>query len=115
MSFRGSFTTEYIYNDGDYDIIRNALEKSRSKYLCCSPRPFWGTENERFDMPIVSGKVGGLSPDYGEYEEIIDRIEGVKTNTDIKIVVICDGGEVVLITKHPNGDIAVSEMVAKTE
>ena len=108
MSERGSFTTEYIYNEEDYTIMYNALNK-QNKYLCVSSPALWTSEKRTFYMPIVSGKVGSLMLDC-EWEEIVDAIEGIKTENDIIIIVICDSGIIVKIKKNSTGHITVREL-----
>ena len=103
MSERGSFTTEYIYDNDDYKIVRKALDL-KSKYLCISPPATWNSGKEHFEMPIVSGKVGDLCPNC-EWLTIVDKLENVKTHNAIKIVVMCDSGNIVLLTKTPEGEI----------
>lgn len=59
MSERSSFTSEYIYYTPDYEAIRKAAnEWGNGKYLNFAPPASWA-DNE---MPIISGKVGGLHP-----------------------------------------------------
>lgn len=100
MSERASFTTEYIYNDEDYKIIREALDK-KGKYLCISPPATWSNEDETFEMPIVSGKVGELTEGW-EYKTIIECLKYVKTKHMIRIVVMCDCGDIYLLCKEPD-------------
>lgn len=104
MSERGSFTTEYIYRDSDYEIIRSCFEKDRNKYLCCAPPAYWQDGDEIYYMKIVSGKVGGMYPS-DECNIIVDCLEFVKTETTIKVVVMCDSGDIFLITKSPDGEV----------
>ena len=105
MSERGSFTTEYIYNDSDYEIVRQCLEKNRNKYLCCSPPAYWTRGDNTFLMPIVSGKVGGMSPSFDETENVAQRLDGIKTEETIRVVVMCDSGDVFLLVKTPDGEV----------
>ena len=99
MSERGSFTTEYIYDGEDYETIRNALDH-KNKYLCISPPANWGCGDE----PIVSGKVGELTPNY-EYMTICEALDGVKTNKDVKLIIMCEAGEIDLIVKRADGQV----------
>ena len=99
MSERGSFTTQYIYNTEDYQIIRKALDKN-IKYLCVSPPPYW--ESPENTCPIVSGKVGGIRLGE-EWEQIHLALEGVKTESVIEVITICDCGLIVLTQKDPDG------------
>lgn len=106
MSERGSFTTEYIYNESDYKIIRKALDKN-SKYLCVSPPAYWG--DSKNELPIVSGKVGSLN--FGlEWSMIAFALVGVETEHDIKIVVMQDAGNILLISKRNDGYVFVREL-----
>ena len=106
MSERGSFVSEYIYNEGDYKIIREALNKN-SKYLCISPPTYWGDkENE---MPIVSGKVGEIACGM-EWISIASALVGIETKYDIKIVIMEDIGDILLLTKRKDGYISIREL-----
>ena len=101
MSERGSFTTQYFYNDRDYEIIRKALDK-KSRYLCISPPATWSNGEETFEMPIVSGKVGELSSNL-EWLTIVQALAGVVTEDKVRVGVMCDAGSVVEVTKDPDG------------
>lgn len=108
MSERGSFTTQYFYNDHDYKIIREALDLD-GKYLCASPPATWSNGEETFEMPIVSGKVGELSMNM-EWNTIANVLEGVVTDEEVKVVVMCDAGSVVMVRKSPNGEVQIRWM-----
>ena len=99
MSERGSFTTEYIYDGEDYESIRKALDH-KNKYLCVSPPANWGYGEE----PIVSGKVGDLTMN-DEWMTVYEALDGVKTNKDVKVVVMCEGGMIALIIKRADGSV----------
>lgn len=109
MSERGSFTTQYFYNEQDYFSIRNALDLD-DKYLCISPRAKWGTH----EMPIVSGKVGSIFS-HGEWETVAESISGIKTEESVRIVVLTDAGAVYLIRKSPEGAVRVNRMVRTSD
>lgn len=111
MSERGSFTTEYIYNDEDYKIIREALDQKR-KYLCIAPPATWSNENGTFEMPIVSGKVGELTSGW-EYKTLENALENVKTHNEVRVIVMCDAGDIYLITKTPEGEVDHYELVIR--
>lgn len=104
MSERGSFTTQYIYNDTDYERVRNALNQ-QNKHLCISPPATWSNSEQIFEMPIVSGKVGALSSGT-EWFSIEEAIRGVKTYAKVDVVVMCDNGNIILVTKEPNGEVS---------
>ena len=101
MSERASFTTQYIYDINDYKTIREALDQ-KHKYLCISPPATWSNGDMTFEMPIVSGKVGESSANM-EWLTIEEALEGIETVEKVNIVVMCDGGSIVLVTKEPNG------------
>jgi hypothetical protein len=108
MSERGSFTTQYIYNDADARIVRKALDR-KSKYLCISPPATWSNGAETFSMPIISGKVGGL--DSGdEWREIFEMFEDIKTEKPVAAVVMCDDAKIVLVAKTPKGNVAAFKL-----
>lgn len=112
MSERGSFTTEYIYNDEDYEIIREALDQKR-KYLCISPPATWTNgEGTVLEMPIVSGKVGELTSGW-EYKTLESALENVKTHNEVRIIVMCDSGDIYLMTKTPEGEVDYDELVIR--
>lgn len=105
MSERGSFTTQYIYNPNDYEIVRKALD-TKSKYRCIGSPATWSNGKETFAMPIVSGKVGGM--DGGdEWEEVYDAFYELKTEEPVSAVVMCDNGLLALVAKTPKGECAV--------
>jgi len=103
MSERASFTTQYIYDIDDYKTIREALDQ-KQKYLCVSPPATWSNGDMTFEMPIVSGKVGESSANM-EWLTIEEALEGIETVEKVNIVVMCDGGSIILLTKEPNGKI----------
>lgn len=100
MSERGSFVTEYIYDEEDYLKIRKALDKD-NKYLCVSPPCYWG--DKKNELPIVSGKVGALSCD-GEIDVLADALVGITTDSSVDILVYCDSGTIALIRKEPHAE-----------
>ena len=104
MSERGSFTTQYIYNDADYKIVRAALDR-KQKYCCIGSPATWSNGETIFEMPIVSGKVGGMAGG-DEWEEVWDAFYGLKTETPISAVVMCDNGQMVVVGKTPDGECA---------
>lgn len=97
MSERGSFVTQYIYDNNDYLKIRKALDKN-SKYLCVSPPCYYGDKTN--ELPIVSGKVGSLSCD-GEIDVLTGALDGITTDFSVDILVYCDSGTIALIRKEP--------------
>ena len=111
MSERGSFVTEYMYNESDYKIIHEALDKN-SKYLCISLPTYW--DNKENEMPIVSGKVGEITCGM-EWLTIASALCGVKTEDDVNIVIMEDIGDILLLTKGCNGDISIKELVIGEE
>ncbi|MFH2044394.1 MAG: hypothetical protein ABIK92_04530 [Pseudomonadota bacterium] len=58
MSERGSFVTDYIYCDKCF-IEAKKLLLHQIKELCSIVIPSWQPGKE---LPIIAGKVGGLSP-----------------------------------------------------
>lgn len=109
MSERGSFTTQYFYNDHDYKIIREVLDR-KSKFLCISPPATWNNLERDIEMPIVSGKVGELSMNM-EWDTIATMLEDVVTDEEVKVVVMCDSGGVFMVRKSPEGEVRVRGMV----
>lgn len=91
MSERGSFTTQYFYNDRDYEIIRKALDK----FLLAPPYKEKG-------VTIVSGFVSG-SLSSMEWLGIVEALYGVVTEDEVNVVIICDSGRIVKVTKDPDG------------
>lgn len=108
MSQRGSFTTQYIYNDADAEIVRKALDR-KSKYLCISPPATWSNGTETFRMPIISGKVGGLCSG-DEWLELFEMFEDLKTEQPVAAVVMCDDSKLVLVAKTPKGHVAAFKL-----
>lgn len=89
MSERGSFTTQYFYNDRDYEIIRKALDK----FLLATPYK---------GVTIVSGFVSGSLRSM-EWLGIVEALNGVVTEDEVNVVIICDSGRIVKVTKDPDG------------
>lgn len=106
MSERGSFTTQYMYNGRDYEIIRKVLDKD-SKYLCVSPPAYWGNKDN--ELPIVSGKVGEISCGM-EWLTIASALFEVQTEEDVNIVIMEDIGDILLLTKSSEGNISVKQL-----
>lgn len=109
MSERGSFTTQYFYNDSDYQVIRKALDR-KGKYLCVSPPATWNNG----EQPIVSGKVGELSMNM-EWDTIANALEGIVTNEEVRVVVMCDSGGVFMVRKSPEGEVRIRGMVEEND
>ncbi len=109
MSERGSFTTQYFYNDSDYEIIRKALDL-KGKYLCVSPPATWSNREKTFEEPIVSGKVGDLCMNM-EWDTIAQALYGVVTAEEVKVVVMCEAGDVVMVRKSPDGEVRCRRML----
>ena len=103
MSQRSAFTSEYIYDTPDYEILRNRAERwGNSKYLCFAPEASWGQNI----MPILQGKVGSGGAGM-EYEEICDFLRGVKTKYPVTFVILPEGHDmgqsIQRILKTPEG------------
>jgi len=110
MSERSSFTSEYIYNSVDYSIVYEALKAAGpidDKYFCLAPQATWGD----FKMPIIQGKIGELAAN-SEWIELHKRLAGVETTESVRFVIICDGGEIHLITKNANGSIKMDVLAS---
>lgn len=107
MSFRGSFTSEYIYDEDDYIKIRNILEsKGQNSALCVAPPPSYGTNVLR----IISGKCASCVVDM-EYEVLEDLLQGIETNDPITFIVICDNGlPIIKLIKNEEGNVEICKM-----
>lgn len=112
MSERGSFTTNYMSED-DCKVIREALDQ-KDKYLCISPPAAWSNGETTFEMPIVSGKAGSSVSNL-EWLTIVDELCGIKTKETVRVVVMCDAGDIELITKHPDGKVESELLAGETE
>lgn len=119
MSQRSAFTSEYIYNPNDYDILRQRANKwGNYKRLCFAPEACW----ENNYMPIIQGKVG-CSREGLEYKEICSFLRGVKTECDIYFVVIPEGHSyggwyeipIQKIHKTPEGNVFVKKLHSDTD
>ena len=96
MSFRGSFVTEYIYNQEDYKILRAELSKNNGKYFCITD-PIIQNGHE---IPIISGKVYDLVLD-NEWTEVENRLSNIELSNPIKIVVVNETDTIAIIKKEP--------------
>lgn len=67
MSERGSFVTEYIYDQRVFEACKKVLCEDH-KYLKGVVIPVWSGCEQQSYLPIIAGKIGGL---YGG-EELID-------------------------------------------
>lgn len=108
MSERSSFTSEYIYYTPDYEAIRKAAnEWGNGKSLNFAPPASWA-DNE---MPIISGKVGGLHPRECIFilKEFFDTFE---VQRPVTFIIVRDGhnlpkeyrNEIVKMIKKPKCD-----------
>lgn len=118
MSERGSFTSQYIYNDKDYEAVRSALDLKK-KYLCICPQASWKNEQgTEFKMPIVAGKIGELTSGM-ECFVLADALTSVKVEEVVKFVVLCDNGDIDLVTLypsgHPEGRVSITAMLPYQE
>lgn len=111
MSERGSFATEYIYNENDYKTIRKALDQN-DKYLCVCPPAFWNNGEQGIEMPIVSGKAGGIFPNM-EWKTIAEAVNGVITHNEVKTFIMCEAGMVVMVKKSPSGEVRCYKLEEK--
>ena len=109
MSERMSFTSEYIYCDEDYKTLRALFEKDGdSKYLCLAPVAKWTNGKEVFEMPIIQGKINEMNWIPCTWDIIRYKLDGFKTEYEVKFVVINDSfGGVTIIKKSPEGIVKV--------
>lgn len=114
MSYRASFTSEYIDCDSDYKIIREkANNLSSSKNICIAPPFFLNGE----EMPIIQGRVGNLAEGC-ESLDLEEFLLGIKTEHPVVFVVIPDSIEqdrvLYRIVKETDGEVVVDDYI-KTE
>lgn len=111
MSERGSFCTEYIYCVPCFQAVKAVLV-SDEKYLKGVVIPSW--EGGGAELPIVAGKVGGLSP--GEEIWGFEMHEGREIAEAIchpvRVAVLADYGQEIFLLK-PGGD--VERLLRRTE
>lgn len=108
MSQRSSFTSEYIYNREDYKIIRDkANEWGNGKYLNFAPAASY----DDFEMPIISGKVGGLYPTE-EAEILKEFIKEINVEFPVTFIILPESHDfsehptpIIKLTKMPSGAI----------
>ena len=106
MSFRASFVSEYIYDDDDYEKLKNELSKDNGKFFCLfEPMICEGTE-----IPIIAGKVYDHMP--YEHIELQDRLEEIELRDPVKFVVMRESSAPVLLEKIPGEEIKVSDLYA---
>lgn len=105
MSERSSFTSEYIYDPVTYRTVRARLEENGSgKYLCVAPAPSYDMSGHHFELPIISGKIGTLAMN-SEWIDLEEILRGLVTDSPVRFVIVCDGGEIHLVTKQADGDV----------
>lgn len=119
MSERCSFTSEYIYNNGDYKKVREAFEKQGNGSFFCTAEPcIYGSKKDireinlktneckkietkdisRVEVPIVQGRVRGL----GKWDcieiikEILDELE---LESEIRFIIVFEYNEICVIDK----------------
>ena len=107
MSERGSFTSEYIYDLEDYATIRAAITNAGIRL---APPAM----NGDYEIPIVQGKVEGMTPDL-EWLDLVESVIGVKTNGNIRFVVLSECGAVQLVEKEPDGGARTASLVEDVE
>ena len=119
MSERCSFTSEYIYNNGDYKKIREAFEaQGNGRYFCVAPACGYDTIDDvreinintheavskddkgsyHIELPIIQGRVRGL----GKWDcieiikEILDELE---LESEIRFIIVFEYNEICVIDK----------------
>jgi hypothetical protein len=107
VSERGSYTTEYIYCSECFKAVSSILRaEGQSKWLT-SHQAFYWRGNFMETLPILSGKVGGTysREEVDTLEELACRM-AAEVCHPVRIVVIPDAGDPVLIVAEP-GAVAV--------
>lgn len=91
MSYRGSFSTEYIYCRECFDVINDILDG-------VSPE-----ENGK-KLPILCGKVGSsyIGGEVQDFEDVAARIEGEICHP-VRISVIAEIGEKIFFIEPSKG------------
>jgi hypothetical protein len=105
MSERSTFVTEYIHCR-DCFVVASEVLVSREKHLCSTVVPTWSS-TPGDAMPIIAGKIGGLS----RGEEVRDLVFGkygeqlsMRLCHPMRIAVLLDDGKSCVITYAPNED-----------
>ena len=94
MSERGSFVTEYIYCSKCFEAAKGVLLGDH-KYLKSVTIPIWSASEDKHDLPIIAGKVGGLysSEELDTFEqEFVPQLAEVICHK-MRIAVLADTGE----------------------
>lgn len=105
MSERSSFTSEYIYDPVTYRSVRGLLEENGvDKYLCIAPAPAYDMGGHHFELPIISGKIGTMAMN-SEWINLEEILQGFVTSFSVRFVIVCDGGEIHLVTKLADGEV----------
>lgn len=103
MSERGSFCTEYIYCASCFEVAKDVLV-SNEKYLKGVVIPSW--ENGK-ELPIVAGKIGGLSP--GEelwgFEKDLGPEIAVRLCHPMRVAVLADNEDEEIFLLRPSGSV----------
>lgn len=104
MSERGSFCTEYINCASCFEVAKNVLV-SNEKYLKGIVIPSW--EKGGKELPIVAGKIGGLSP--GEelwgFEMYLGPEIAERICHTMRVAVLADNGDQAILLLHPGGAV----------
>ena len=103
MSERGSFCTEYIYCKPCFEVVKAVLVAD-DKFLKGIVIPGW---QGHADLPIVAGKIGGLSSG----EEIWDFANSYGEEIaaaichEMRISVLADSGDCEIFLLRPGGAV----------
>ena len=111
MSYRGSFTSEYIYDEDLYKKLRTELTKEDCiEFRVNPPRIIRGSDGSEFEIPIISGKLAEFLPG-GEYVQLAARLQELKITDRVSFTVMSEDGDVHLVSTRPDGEIKVNRLM----
>lgn len=111
MSYRGSFTSEYIYDEDLYRKLKEELSKTdRIEFRVNPPRIIRGSDGSEFEIPVISGKLVELIPG-GEYVQLATRLQELKITDLVSFTVMSEDGDVHLVSTRPDGEVKVDRLM----
>ena len=114
MSYRGSFISEYIYDEDLYQKLKEKLSKTEmpdcSKFRVNPPRIVRGSDGGKFEIPVISGKLAECIPG-GEYVQLAVRLQELKVADRVNFVVVSESGDVHLVSMMPDGEVKVNRLM----
>ena len=111
MSYRGSFTSEYIYDEDLYRKLKEELSKTDCiEFRVNPPRIIRCHDGSDFELPIISGKIAEFIPG-GEYIQLAARLQKLKITDRVSFTVMSEDGYVHIVSTIPDGEVKVNRLM----